>query len=78
MFRLHYARPGRRKTRRRTHNTTFKERRIMKTRILAIAALGLAFALTGCKSNPDPAALQAENDSLRQQLDNSNTALETA
>ena len=31
----------------------------MKTRILAIAALGLAFALTGCKSNPDPAALQA-------------------
>ena len=50
----------------------------MKTRILAIAALGLAFALTGCKSNPDPAALQAENESLRQQLDKSNAALETA
>jgi flagellar motor protein MotB len=57
---------------------SFKERRIMKTRILAIAALGLAFALTGCKSNPDPAALQAENESLRQQLDKSNAALETA
>ena len=49
----------------------------MKTRILALAAIGLAIALTGCKSNQE-SALQAENETLRQQLDKSNAALEAA
>jgi chemotaxis protein MotB len=49
----------------------------MKTRILALTALALGLALTGCKSN-DTAALQSENESLRQQLDKSNAALEAA
>ena len=41
----------------------------MTHRLLAIAALGLALGLTGCKSGPDANALQTENEDLRRQLD---------
>jgi len=50
----------------------------MLNRMLALSTLALAILVTGCKSNPDTASLQSENESLRQQLDKSNAALETA
>jgi chemotaxis protein MotB len=49
----------------------------MLHRLLAVSVLA-AVALTGCKSSPDPAALQTENESLRAQLDQANKALEAA
>ena len=49
----------------------------MMHRLLAVSVLA-ALALTGCKSSPDAATLQAENESLRAQLDQANKALETA
>ncbi len=50
----------------------------MTHRILAIASIGLVVFAVGCKSTPDAAALQTENETLRQQLDKANAALETA
>ena len=41
----------------------------MTHRLLAIAALGIALGLTGCKSGPDANTLQTENEDLRRQLD---------
>ncbi len=48
----------------------------MMHRLFALAALGTALALTGCKSTPDAGALQSENEALRQQLKEKADALE--
>jgi len=50
----------------------------MSHRLLAIASIGLAIALTGCKSQPDAAKLQSENETLRAELDQKNAALEAS
>ncbi|MBM4007703.1 MAG: OmpA family protein [Planctomycetes bacterium] len=50
----------------------------MSHRLLAIATIGLAIALTGCKSQPDAASLQSENEKLRADLDQKNAALEAS
>jgi flagellar motor protein MotB len=50
----------------------------MSHRLLAIASIGLAIALTGCKSQPDAASLQSENESLRAELAQKNAALEAS
>ncbi|MFZ4721760.1 MAG: OmpA/MotB family protein [Phycisphaerales bacterium] len=50
----------------------------MSHRLLAIATIGLAIALTGCKSQPDAASLQSENESLRAELDQKKAALEAS
>jgi chemotaxis protein MotB len=50
----------------------------MTHRLLAVATIGLALALTGCKSQPDAASLQSENESLRAELAQKNAALEAS
>jgi len=49
----------------------------MMIRLLAVSVLA-AVALAGCKSSPDAATLQTENESVRAQLDQANRALEAA
>lgn len=48
----------------------------MMHRLLALAALGSALALTGCASTPDANKLKTENEELRQQLNEKTAALE--
>jgi chemotaxis protein MotB len=50
----------------------------MTHRVLALASLGLVLALTGCKSQPESADLQSENERLRAEIDQKNAALEAS
>jgi flagellar motor protein MotB len=47
-------------------------------RLLAITSLGLAIALTGCKSQESTPDLKTENEKLRAQLDEKSAALEAS
>ena len=47
-------------------------------RLLAVASIGLALALTGCKNQQDSASLQTENEQLRAELAQKNSALEAS